>query len=218
MARYLRASVFEHSSSEDVSDKMGDLVSSLEMARNSTNTSPLAGATDTIGIQPFALILLCAAAIFSVTLLGTLCFLLEKHRNDATSPAARSAASARSEPETPEERYRNIEKWLVNKKAHPHDHVCELIMQSRRWNATAKRGMKPEVADDDSKNHNRARTLSTQTCVTEENEGSLSHSNDEEECPICFEVFEENDIVSWSPETCSHRCKSSMQPTNVQDH
>lgn len=150
------------------------------------------------GMQLTGTIMIILASVFSVLLLTALCCLLEKRRNNRTSQAARSAAAARAEPETPEERYRNIEKWLVNKKAHAHDEVCEMVLQSRihmypRSSNAKKQITPPVVADDgdinavnDKSEPNRKRTLSVNTCVTDNDieTGGSSGSSREEECPI----------------------------------
>jgi hypothetical protein len=171
---------------------------------SSTSTPPC---TTTESIPSFDLVVIGVVAAFSLLLVVTLIIFLER-RLERASRAAQSVATARQEPETPEERYRNIEKWLVNKKVEPHDGICDKVLQNTLVGRLS--GSSPRKETDDTAKKNRPRTLSVNTCVTEDIEsGGPSSSNSQEEdlpeCPICFDVFTPGEIVSWSPDPqCDH--------------
>jgi hypothetical protein len=173
-----------------------------------SNRTPNGDGQSNIGT--FGLVMIGLVAAFSFLLLLTLIVFLER-RLERASQAAQSAAMARSE--TPEERYRNIEKWLVNKKVEPHDRICNKVLQNKLGRLSGRK-----ETDDDTAKKNRRRTMSVNTCVTEDIEsGCISTTNsqadddddddDEDlpECPICFDAFQPGEIVSWSPDPhCDH--------------
>jgi hypothetical protein len=164
------------------------------IGNNFTSTS-LAGSGVEHGLGLSGLVLLSFGAAFSAVLLVSLCVILERRRNNQIS--APGATAACSDNETPEERYRNIEKWLVNKRVHAHDEICDKVLQGRTFQR------KKPLGETDA---NRQRTQSVNTTTTEGVEDGLQEEDDNE-CPICFDTFEPGDIISWSAESCSHRCK-----------
>ncbi len=97
----------------------------------------------------------------------------------------------------PSERYLEIEKWLVSKRVELHDETCELVCGI----------LQTPLRENDVK-ANRPRTLTESTSKTD-GDHSIQSSDIEEghrdECSICVEVFQPEEIVSWSPEpNCQH--------------
>lgn len=87
----------------------------------------------------------------------------------------------------PEERYASIENWLISKPVCRHDAICEevqafrAVFKSRPPSSQSLNSMK-DIDDNDNDDDD------------DTHKQNLTH-----ECSICYETFEEGDIVSWSP-------------------
>lgn len=173
-------------------------------ATPSTNFT-FADSTDEGPISQIAWIaIIVVASLVFLTFLG-FAIHLEKRRFVASRLARRTAdASARRKRKPPSERYLEIEKWLVSKRVEAHDETCDNVLLCSLFSGLSKR----EGKGRDSK-RNRQRSLTDNTSKTETDHSHSVSSDIEDghldECPICFDVFEPGEIVSWSPApNCQH--------------
>lgn len=100
------------------------------------------------------------------------------------------------DPEKKKRRYVTIESWLVSKRVREHDASCQQIVGTCSCDKTSTE----DIEGDDRVIENK---LSYDTVETAE--GSCLEPEGKE-CPVCFEPFEVDQIVSWSPNTlkCRH--------------
>jgi len=109
----------------------------------------------------------------------------------AALASAIAATAGIDEDERRKARHATVESWLVSKRVHAHDEVCDALtggadiapQQKPRSDTNSTGDTAPDDGDDD-----------------EWSETGMGH-----ECVICFEKFKEGEIVSWSPNPkCDH--------------
>lgn len=104
-----------------------------------------------------------------------------------------------------DERYHMIESWVVSKKICAHDEICEKVCQLRALdNKPRLRKQTMSTVDSiDTDEGNEDEEIGSSSSGVE-NSDDVSEANGHE-CPICFDTFQVDDIVSWSASpACRH--------------
>lgn len=149
-----------------------------------------------VGGLGLAMILIVAS--FSVVIMMLLIFYLERNRHHASNRVRVAASESIPAKESVDDRYRNIEKWLVSKKVEPHDKLCDTVIVSLKRNLPRKVKLKS------GRDQEAALDCSAKIC-TKTNELNVEHAvPDTHDCPICFDSFLLDEIVSWSPTPQCH--------------
>lgn len=104
-----------------------------------------------------------------------------------------------------DDRYRTIESWVVSKQICEHDELCEKVCQLQSLDnkpRLRKQTMSTVDSVDVEGGDDKDEETATSSPSCDENSDDESESK---ECPICFDTFEVNDIVSWSADpVCRH--------------